>query len=97
MAIWQKEFVGRLKNNAARKVSAVQERMPFPGVDKFQSELSDVRSRLGDSTMEQLLLRYEGPIVHKWLHYLPLYDCHLSQYRQGSVSILEIGVFREDR
>jgi hypothetical protein len=90
--IWQK-FVSRVKNEL-RKVPAIQALMPWEGVGRFRSELSDVRSRIGDTRLEQLFLAYEGPRLNKWLHYLPVYDRHLSQYRRaGSFSILEIGVF----
>jgi hypothetical protein len=92
VAIRQKS-VNKLKNQARKHASAIQSMAPFPGLEKFQSELSEVRSRLGDTTMEQLFLSHEGPLLHKWLHYLPLYDRHLSQYRRaGSAAILEIGV-----
>ena len=78
--------------NGARRVSALLP--PAQAIDKFQSELSDVGNRLGDTRMEQLFLDHEGPQITKWLHYLPLYDRHFSQYRQAAVSILEIGVFK---
>ena len=35
-----------------------------------------------------------GSLVHKWQHYLPIYDRHLSRYRGTRVRFLEIGVFR---
>lgn len=35
-----------------------------------------------------------GPIVHKWRHYLSIYDRHLSRYRSTPVRLLEIGMFK---
>jgi hypothetical protein len=32
--------------------------------------------------------------VHKWLHYLPVYEAALAPYRDGPIRMLEIGVFR---
>lgn len=34
----------------------------------------------------------EGPVVHKWLQYLDVYDNHFARYRNTTVKILEIGV-----
>ena len=31
--------------------------------------------------------------IHKWLHYLPIYERHLSRYRGSRFRMLEIGVF----
>lgn len=42
--------------------------------------------------MEQLFAAHDGPLVHKWLHYLPVYDRHFAGLRGTDVSILEIGV-----
>jgi Methyltransferase domain len=36
----------------------------------------------------------EGQIVHKWLHYLPIYDQLLGPYVGSKVKMLEIGVFK---
>jgi hypothetical protein len=33
-------------------------------------------------------------IVHKWRHYLDVYDRHLSRFRNSSFKMLEIGVFK---
>lgn len=33
-----------------------------------------------------------GGVVHKWHHYLPLYDRYFSKFRGGEVRFLEIGV-----
>ena len=40
----------------------------------------------------------DGPLVHKWRHYLAVYDRHLARFRKSDRSaplrLLEIGVFR---
>ncbi len=39
-----------------------------------------------------LFAENEGPLVHKWHHYIPLYDRYFSRYRSTKVRMLEIGV-----
>ena len=34
----------------------------------------------------------QGPIVHKWLHYLPIYESYLEPFRGSDLKFLEIGV-----
>ncbi len=36
----------------------------------------------------------QGRLVHKWLHYLDIYDRHFGQFRGTNVKMLEIGVFQ---
>lgn len=44
------------------------------------------------TAVEELFWTNEGPIVHKWHHYLPIYDRYLSPWRGRPVRMLEIGV-----
>jgi hypothetical protein len=44
------------------------------------------------SDLHRLFYWNEGALVHKWRHYLAIYDRHLSRYRNTPVKILEIGV-----
>lgn len=46
------------------------------------------------SDIERLFWSNQGPVVHKWLHYLPLYDRYLAKYRGTDVKMLEIGVYK---
>ena len=46
------------------------------------------------SDIERIFWSNRGPVVHKWLHYLPIYDRYLSRYRGTPVRMLEIGVYR---
>lgn len=34
----------------------------------------------------------DGKLIHKWAHYFPIYERHLSQWRNKTVTVLEIGV-----
>jgi cephalosporin hydroxylase len=36
----------------------------------------------------------QGKAVLKWQHYFPIYERHLSQYRNKTITVLEIGVFK---
>ncbi len=43
--------------------------------------------------IERIFWSNTGPIVHKWLHYLPIYERYLEKYRGTDVKMLEIGVY----
>jgi hypothetical protein len=36
----------------------------------------------------------DGKIIHKWVHYFPVYERHFEWYRNKSLTFLEIGVFK---
>jgi hypothetical protein len=42
--------------------------------------------------VSKLFFGHDGPIVNKWLHYLPVYDRVLGPYAGSKVRMLEIGV-----
>lgn len=44
--------------------------------------------------IERIFWSNKGPLVHKWVHYLPLYDRYLAKYRGTDVKMLEIGVYK---
>jgi hypothetical protein len=46
------------------------------------------------SDIERIFWSNDGPVVHKWLHYLPIYDRYLTKYRGTDVKMLEIGVYK---
>ena len=53
------------------------------------------RPHLGDkNSFESLFWGHEGTIVHKWHHYLPVYEKFLSRYKNKPIKFLEIGVSR---
>lgn len=42
----------------------------------------------------QDFLTNDGKIIHKWVHYFPIYERHFEWFRNRSVTFLEIGVFK---
>jgi hypothetical protein len=47
-----------------------------------------------ESDLHRLFYGNDGPIVHKWKHYLSIYARHLESFRNKPVRFLEIGVFK---
>ena len=65
------------------------QRFAYRGEDVAQ----DIRDKYGfDGELLTLFAGNEGPIVHKWHHYLPLYDRYFGPYRGRPLRFLEIGV-----
>jgi hypothetical protein len=50
--------------------------------------------RSGAVSLWQDFLTNDGKIIDKWVHYFPIYERHLSWYRNKSLTFLEIGVFK---
>lgn len=44
--------------------------------------------------LERFFWANKGPIVHKWLHYFPVYERYLGPFRGRPIRFLEIGVSR---
>jgi len=42
----------------------------------------------------QDFLTNDGNIIHKWVHYFPIYERYFEWYRNKSVTLLEIGVYK---
>ena len=42
--------------------------------------------------MDGIFWSHQGPIVHKWHHYLPIYERYFGLYRCKNPKFLEIGV-----
>lgn len=42
--------------------------------------------------LHRLFLNHSGRLIHKWIHYLDIYEAHFSRYRGTKVRFLEIGV-----
>lgn len=54
---------------------------------------ADIRERYGfDGDLLEIYAGNDGVRVHKWHHYLPLYDRYFARYRGTAVKFLEIGV-----
>jgi len=53
----------------------------------------DIQEKYGhESDLLELFANNEGVVVHKWHHYIPLYDRYFSSFRGRKVRLLEIGV-----
>lgn len=53
----------------------------------------DIRQKYGfDGDLLDIFVNNQGPVVHKWHHYIPLYDRYLAPYRGTNFKFLEIGV-----
>ncbi|WP_371228252.1 class I SAM-dependent methyltransferase [Roseovarius sp. 2305UL8-3] len=53
----------------------------------------DIKEKYGFSgKLATLFKNNKGAVVHKWHHYIPIYDKYLSRYRGKSFKMLEIGV-----
>jgi hypothetical protein len=44
--------------------------------------------------LAEVFFGHRGRIVHKWVHYLEIYERHFAPYRNTPVKMLEIGVFK---
>ena len=47
-----------------------------------------------DGPLADIFWSHEGPVAHKWHHYLPLYDRYFAPWRGCPLRFLEIGVSR---
>lgn len=53
----------------------------------------DIQDKYGhDSELLEIFANNKGAVVHKWHHYIPLYDRYMSSFRRQSPKVLEIGV-----
>ena len=55
-----------------------------------RSDIQDKYHYFGD--LLELFAANEGPVVHKWHHYIPLYERYFSRFRGHPFRFLEIGV-----
>lgn len=61
--------------------------------DQFETSRRDIApDEASKSDLHRLFYGNIGPLVHKWTHYLGVYDRFLSPFRGKSVKLLEIGV-----
>ena len=73
-------------------------RRKTPSISKFafapgRSVDADVREKYGfDGDLLSIFAGNYGPVVHKWHHYLPLYDRYFGPWRGRPLRFLEIGV-----
>lgn len=66
---------------------------PFAAQELDPSEAENLQ-KTAQNDLEKLFYNYKGRVVHKWLHYLPIYEREFSSYRDKKINFLEIGVFK---
>lgn len=54
--------------------------------------LRRVRTPRSRGSLRRYFDRNDGRMIHKWLHYFPIYESHLEWYRGRQIRMLEIGV-----
>ena len=70
------------------------------GIDQFKFEYDttsdikkDIQKKYGyDGDLVDLFADNKGAVVHKWHHYIPVYDRYFSCFRGKKIRFLEIGV-----
>ena len=65
-------------------------------VDMFELDPAE-KARLSAAASDgisKLFFEHQGRIIHKWIHYLDIYERHFAPYRNTPVKFLEIGVFK---
>lgn len=73
-----------------RKISSI-ERFEYTGSDSIKEDIFKKYGYSGDFL--ELFTKDDEQLVHKWHHYIPLYDRYLSPYRnKKKIKFLEIGV-----
>lgn len=79
-------------------MSVEQKKIPKLEQFAYQGEKSvneDIRQKYGfESDLLAVFSENDGPIVHKWHHYLPIYDRYFAPWRGRPLRFLEIGVSR---
>jgi len=80
-----------LARRALRKESDLDPyRFPRMGTEQI---IEDIRAKYGfDGDLLRIFANNKSGIVHKWHHYIPIYDHYLSPYRGQKLRFLEIGV-----
>lgn len=58
----------------------------------FRAAEAEIPEHVGP--LEAAFYAHTGNTVHKWVHYLPIYDRHFEKFRRSPVRMIEIGVYR---
>jgi hypothetical protein len=66
-------------------------RLTFPS-PKPDDIRKDIQEKYGLGEFGELFCSNQGTLVHKWHHYIPLYERYFSAYRGKNIRLLEIGV-----
>jgi Methyltransferase domain len=84
-----RSFVRRVENKLRRLTGK-----PLPPLSDFAAKATDEFKSTYRGRSADIFFSNEDQIVHKWLHYLPIYDQLLEPYVGAKVKMLEIGVFK---
>jgi hypothetical protein len=77
------------------KISELSARYRIQGdIGEFAYEGDRPDTNVQATEIEDLFWSNEGPLIHKWHHYLPIYHRYLNPWRGRQVRMLEIGVSR---
>ena len=64
----------------------------FAGINRFSDKKGIPFGAKDRAGFEGIFWSNEGPIVHKWHHYLPIYERYFAPYKKLNPRFLEIGV-----
>ncbi|MGC2636053.1 MAG: class I SAM-dependent methyltransferase [Acidobacteriaceae bacterium] len=88
-----RDLIFRATERVRRAVGARPRATDWKAWDLDPSERE--RLSLSASTdCAKLFYSHHGRIIHKWIHYLDIYDRHFAPFRGTAVKMLEIGVFK---
>ena len=60
--------------------------------DPKSSVKADIQAKHGSSDLLDIYASNQGQVVHKWHHYIPIYERYFAQFRARKFRFLEIGV-----
>jgi 23S rRNA U2552 (ribose-2'-O)-methylase RlmE/FtsJ len=88
-----RDMIAEFTRHIYRRVPAIQKIVWVPGVHEIETQAEGFPPSDSISSIHGLVASHDGRLVHKWLHYLEIYDHHFAPFRKlASVRVLEIGV-----
>jgi len=85
-------FLRRVENKLRRLTGN-----PLPPTSDFAAKATDEFRSIYRGRSADIFFSNEDQTIHKWLHYLPIYDQLLEPYIDAKVKMLEIGYLRVAR
>ena len=83
----------RLGYRRPQQPAASRARLSLTRIHLDEARQGEMLAR-ATNPMEAAYYRHGGHLVHKWHHYLEVYDRHLGRFRGEAVHVLEIGIHR---
>jgi hypothetical protein len=80
------KLIAGIKSSLKHRTS----RRGYDNIEVFAGEAVEEKS--DETELHKLFYDHTGPLIHKWTHYLGIYDKFLQPFRGKSVRLLEIGV-----